>query len=70
MTNDRMGTGPSSWDCTPSCSFATYALSADAFSESLDAAGIEVDTRARPVFLNDVPALQSIGVRPYQGGQR
>ena len=32
--------------------------------------GIEVDTRARPVFLNDVPALQSIGVRPYQGGQR
>ena len=36
-------------------------LSADALSKSLDAAGIEVDTQAKPVFLDDVPALQSGG---------
>jgi hypothetical protein len=29
-------------------------LSADALSESLDGAGIDVDTQAKPVFLDDV----------------
>ena len=36
-------------------------LSADALSESLITAGIEVDTQAKPVFLDDVPTLQSGG---------
>jgi hypothetical protein len=37
-------------------------LSADALSESLITAGIEVDTQAKPVFLDDVPTLQSGGL--------
>jgi hypothetical protein len=34
-------------------------LSADALSRSLYLAGIQVDTQAKPVFLDDVPVLQS-----------
>jgi hypothetical protein len=36
-------------------------LSADALSRSLYLAGIQVDTQTRPVFLDDVPVLQSGG---------
>ena len=36
-------------------------LSADVLSTSLAAAGIEVDAQAKPVFLDDVPILQSSG---------
>ena len=36
-------------------------LSADALSRSLYLSGIQVDTQAKPVFLDDVPVLQSDG---------
>ena len=45
-------------------------LSADALSTSLAAAGIEVDAQAKPVFLDDVPALLSGGLSGSGSTQR